>query len=67
MIRLATDARLHELALLADERSDEVGDYMDRSALFLRSLVGKDSLTLKQHNWLSALKTELAEIGDDWK
>ena len=64
MIRLASDERLKELAGRARQRIETEGDYWTGATIFLEGLIGCDSVTSSQHNWLSGLKTELSEVGD---
>ena len=50
-----------DLARRAKERSEEPGDYWDRSARFLRSIWCMEVLTRSQWNWRSQLRAELTE------
>ena len=57
------------LATRADERSAEDHDYWANSAHFLRDVhrrggQWKAGLSAKQQSWVSALRADLAEVGD---
>ena len=55
-----------ELAQRAKRRCLERGDYWHQAEQFIRSLreTPKESLTLKQRNWLTALELDLKEVGE---
>ena len=62
MIRTISDEKLSRLALKAKNHSTEPGDYYDRAALFLRSLLVKREVSKSEHNWLSQLRASLTEV-----
>ena len=61
---MSTD--LSMLAKRALRRSDEVDDYWDRAAHFLRRMIFKPigERSRKEQNWLVELRLELEEPGD---